>query len=867
MWRFTRRTDEDFASEIDAHLTIETDRLIAEGLSPDEARDVARRSFGNVVGAQERFHEAHRWVWLEQLAQDLRYAWRGLCHAKAFAATTVVTLAIAIGLVTVIFAVFNVYVLRPFAVHDPHSLYEIAWLAPDARGRTFNVRELEELTRRTDLFDAVVADSTRLVSSAGGRVVVSFVSGNYFETLGPRIGLGRGLASFDALAPGAAPVVVVSDDAWTRLFDRDPGVIGRHLDLNGLPFVVVGVLRPEFSGLDESPRDAWVPLTMFGAVTGQDLFGPEQPRQVTVTARLRRGVTAEQTEAALTPFVRRVTNRRDNVRPGVEARATPNPITFKLLALLSPVFAAFGLVLVTACANVSNVMLARANTRHREMAVRLSMGASRGRVVRQLMTEGLLLAVLAGVGGLLVASLALRGGVAMFLSALPPSVAALTRVVPLPFDHRVFAFAMGVAVFSSVAFALVPALQATGLTLTDALRGQPTGKLRAALLRDALVVGQVTVSLVLMVAAATLVRNGAALDRADPVIVTQGVTVLSPQVDDPTLLAKAVGTLTADPRVDAVAVASRRPLSELLRKIPVAPVPGSAVPTPYTFISSAYFSILSIPIVRGRGFLAEEAREQARVAIVSAATSRAFWPGQDPIGRTVRIEASGPELDTLPGYSEVTVVGVAKDVVSGMIFDGVDAGHIYLPTSATGQRPVAVLVRGHADRDLTPGAVATAVRGVHSDPLAFDTMPLDEMLALQMFPLRMASWIGCVLGVVALALSVSGLYGVLTYTLSQRTKEIGIRMALGATAGAVVRLVMRQSARLTGLGVALGLTLAFAAMKTLSTFVELRNVSIVDGVAFGTALGLVLTSAAIAAYFPASRATRVNPAQTLRSDP
>ncbi len=227
MWGTRRRTDEDFSSEIDAHLALETDRLIEDGLSPEAARDAARKKFGNAVAAQERFHEANHWIWLEQLAQDLRYAVRGLWHSRAFTATTVATLAIGLGLVTVVFAIFNAYVLRPFAVRDPYRLHQIVWSAPDAYGGSFRWDDYEDLRGRRDLFRDAIAESTRYVSSDNRPILAGFVSGNYFEALGARVLLGRPIASFDAGAPGSSPVAVLTDDGWARLFDRDPGVVGR----------------------------------------------------------------------------------------------------------------------------------------------------------------------------------------------------------------------------------------------------------------------------------------------------------------------------------------------------------------------------------------------------------------------------------------------------------------------------------------------------------------------------------------------------------------------------------------------------------------------------------------------------------------
>jgi predicted permease len=807
-------------------------------------------------------------LWLEQLVTDLRYACRGLWKNRTFTATTVLTLAVGLGLVTVVFSIFDAYVLRPFAVRDPYSLHVLGWESRDSQGWRFSWREFQELRNRADLFDDVSAERTQFVFSKSRQLFAGFVSGNYFEMLGARVSQGRPLADFDVKAPGTGAVAVLSDQAWTQLFNRDPGAIGKTIELNRESLVIVGIMRPEFSGLDDSPRDVWVPLTMYQAVAKQDLFGPDQPREMVLTGRRRRGVSAAQAQGALTPYMTTVSGRSDAVHASVLPRATPAPFSLELIALLSPVFTAFALVLVAACANVSNVMLARANGRHREIGVRLSLGASRGRVVRLLMAEGVMIAGLAGLAGLALAAITLRAGLALFVAMLPPSVAAMIRVVPLDFDYRVFLFAAVAAAAATLLFALVPALQATRGTLTHALRGEAGAVVRTSTLRNLLVTGQVTVSLVILIASATLVRNGLTLNNIDLGLETDGVVSVNQHGPGGSLIPRAAAVLAADPRVEMVTVTNTNPLFEQYRQTLVTPVgSASAVATRYTFVSPEYFPILRIPIVRGREFRADEAASEAPVGIISAATARAFWPDADPIGKTVHIDASTAEADsTLRGYGNIEIVGVAKDVVTGFVYDGKDRAHLYLPTSPSGTHTGALLVRGRAPVEFRRDTLPALLESVHPDPFTFEALPLGEVLALQMFPLRVASWIGSLLGAIAMALSVSGLYGVLTYILSQRTKEIGIRMALGATSARVLRLVMRQCARLAALGMTIGVALAFAVMKALSSVIHMRNVSIVDGGAFAAAVLLVSAAAALAAYVPARRATRINPSQALRAD-
>jgi predicted permease len=503
--------------------------------------------------------------------------------------------------------------------------------------------------------------------------------------------------------------------------------------------------------------------------------------------------------------------------------------------------------------------------------VRLSLGATRGRVVRQLLTEGLFIAVLSGCAALALAAWILRAGVVALFSTLPPTLAAIIRVVPLSLDYRVFLFALVVAAATTLAFALVPALQASRQRLTDALHGQRSGTRSAARLRSALVVAQVAVSLVLVVVALTLARNFRSLGALDLGYQTRGVTSINIRGDDARILGRLTDVLSADPRIAELAVTGGNPLFIASRNVAARPAAGPdplpAVATRYSFVSPEYFTILRLPIVRGRAFTSEEASAAAPVTIVSEATARAFWPTADPIGQRIAIErANGRPVEEIDGYPEVTVVGIVPDVVTGLLANGRDANHMYMPVHARHPQATALLMRPRSASELRGDALPELFRRTGVDAETFETVPLDEMRDAQMYPLRAAAWIGGILGTIALILSISGLYGVLSYTLSQRTREIGIRMALGATAGAVVALVMRQSVRLAGIGAIAGLGIAFAALRFLSSVVRLKEVTLLDVAPFAAALVLVLAATALAAYQPARRATRVDPAETLRAE-
>jgi predicted permease len=858
------RTHEDFSDEIQAHLDLETDRLVAEGWSRDRAAAEAQKAFGNVVRVKEQFYETSRWMWLEQLVQDVRYAARTLRRSPAFFATAVSTLTLGIGLATVAFTVFNAYVLRPYAIRNPSTLYQIGWRSDTSGGRAFRWSEYQELRDRTDLFDVVIAESTRFVTSQDRPLAVALVSDNYFDALAPAILFGRAVTA-DA---GERPVVI-SYQAWTRLFSRDPAAVGQTLSLNDRQFTVVGILRPEFTGLGDTPRDAWVSLVTYAQASSPDLIGTTQPRAIEVAARLRAGVSVDHAAAALTPFMAHaVTASRDEHVRGDVQPATPNPFTLQMLAVLSPVAAAFGLVLVTACANVSNVMLARAIARHREIGIRLSLGANRARIVRQLLTEGLVVAAVAGLLALALASVALQAATAAFFGTLPPSVAAILRLVPLDMDHRVFLFTFATATLATALFALMPALQASRVSLLDAVRGQGGSTTHGSRLRHALVVGQVAVSLILVVLAVTLARNGASIGSLDLGYQTAGVLSINVRGEHSELVRKAADVLATDSRIAQVTVTDGNPLFVRSRNVAAGPSerPG-AVPTRYTFVSPEYFDLLKIPVLHGRAFRLDEAARRSPVTIISQATAHAFWPGEDAIGKTIRIEPpNGRPVDALPDYQEVTVIGTVPDVVSGLVVDGHDGSHLYLAMTAASPHAEALLIRGRTLHEPRPADLQDQFRRVASDPQMFEVLPLEEMRALEIYPLQAASWVGVLLAGLALVLSVSGLYGVLVYMLAQRTREIGIRMALGATAAAVVRLVLQQCARLAGAGAAIGLIVAFSALKSLSSVIHLQTLTLVDAVAFTVAVAIVLGATAAAAYQPARRATRIAPSLALRAD-
>ena len=857
----SRRPHNDFRDEVHSHLVLETDRLIADGMSPDDARAEALRRFGNVAKVEERFYEASRVAWVDHLWRDVRYAIRGLRRAPSFVLITTLTLAVAIGLLTTAFAVVNGF-LRPYAIRDPGGLYQISWRARESGSPLFRWSDYDEFQRRTDLFSAVVGEDAHLVSSSGQPVLAAVVSLDYFDALGPAMRLGRGLAAIDSGANAA----VLSDPAWQRIFGRDPAILNREIELNGRMYRIVGVLGPEFSGLADQPRDVFVPLI---AADSAGAATPDaSPPGTIMVARLAAGVTVPQAEGALAGFMRARFDREQDVAAVVESHPGPNELTLQVIAILTPVFVPFVLVLVTACANVSNVMLARAIRRQREIAVRLSIGASRARVVMQLLTEGACLAAIAGAAGLALSAWGLRLVPELLVNTLPASLAPILRLPRLDFDVRVFAFVVGASTVATMLFALAPALQASRIRPVDSLRGLRHGSPRGARLRHTLVVAQVASALMLVVSAITLAHNGAGMSQHDLGFDPAGVISVNVRGTDDRAARPLADALFEDPRVADLSVTSGNPLFNASKKVAALPGGGQqATRTDLTFVSPEFFSMLRVPIDRGRSFTTAEARDAAPVAIVSDATALAFWPGEDPIGKSIRLDRTDDRrLTDLPGYPALTVIGTVRDMTTALLVAGHDRGHIYLPIARGNAQATAILVRGRGDRDLSPAVLQEIFRRVAPEPQIFEAIPLADIRDLQTWPLLAASWVGALLAAIAFGLGMSGLYGVLTYTLSDRQKEIGIRLALGASPRNVVALVLQQGGKLAATGAAIGLALALGGLGTLASVVHLRNVTLLDAGAFGIGIVLVVVATLAATAQPALRASRVSPSETLRTD-
>ena len=828
------------------------------------ATPVARITGDTGPTVREETRDAWGRRWLERFAQDARYAWRSFRRAPTFAVTVIATIALALGLNTMAFTIFDAYVLRPVAVRDPASLYQISWSDRAGNRHGFTWQD----------FQALTADPSALDESAAFRLLYSrldsapafgqLVTANYFSMLGVRASLGRTLVRSDAAEPGGPAIVVLSHDAWTSRFGADSSILGRTVRIRGHALQVVGVTAPGFAGLGDVPLDFWVPLTMNDVLfAGDSLFGQGTRESISIVGRVRPGVAAGQAEAWLASWLssRRAGDREPDrpVSAQLISRATGIELSPQFALFFAPIASAFVLVLLIACANVANMMLARGLARQREIGIRLSLGAARSRVFGQLLTEAVLLAVPAALAGFALSRFAIGAGVRLMFATIPAELAPYLHVVPLAPDGRVFVFMLLASLASALLFGLAPALQATRPDIVQATRGDFDSGYRPSRLRNGLVIGQVMVCVLLLICAGILVRGVGRLQHVDVGMHTHGIVCLGVNEHDGAR-DRALAVLRAQPDVRALAAASNPPFAGRYPTVVGGSERRDVRLLFYNLVSSAYFDLLEMPVVRGRRFSADEEREGAAVVIVSESTARALWPGRDPIGEWLRLapESAGPRLAT---RRDARVVGVVPDVALGTIIDPFDAPVAYYP-SAPDHAGMVLLARVTGAPEMTMRRLDATLAQLASGAIE-EIHTLDVYMIGSVYPFRAAYWVACALGAIALVLTVTGVYGVLSYVVAQRHKELGIRAALGAGASTIVGLVLGQSLQLCALGLAAGVPLALGVARLFAA--NIVKLHTFEPVAFAAGTVLVLLACLAAAYVPARRAGRVDPMEALRS--
>jgi macrolide transport system ATP-binding/permease protein len=850
-------------------------------------------------------------VLFEDLIADVRYALRQLRKNLGFTLAAVLTLALGIGVNTALFTVFDALLLRPLPLHEPHRLVNIAGNQPRSTkgSSTLSFPDFLEYWQANRLFSHVVATTyTRSVigdmadggGAAGGGsnssfIPFLFVSDNYFDALRPSMTLGRPFTGQGGRPAMLDDGVVLSHRCWQSRFSSDPAVVGKTIRLNNRNLTIVGVAGPDFMGTDlMRPVAGWAPMA-----TAPNFNRLERSRrnvEFELIGKLKPGVSQSQGEADLQAICRSLRQKFPNAVPAIERVAlsgagtlVPLPPGTKLPTFVIVVFIGFAVIMGIACANVVNLLLARASGRQREIAIRLATGSSRGRLVRQLLTESLVLSVLGAVAGIILSYWMLRGLYVLTLTSLPeiPDTTRELFSVNLAPDVRVYGFALALATLAGVVTGLAPALAASRADVNALLQGGGSlfnRGLAQSKLRNGLVVVQVALSLTLLVGAALFVRNLRAqmsveigMDTAHGIMVEAdwaGGGAVRP--GSGAFLPLLEQRLKSFPGVAAVGLSNcpilggpNQSTSQMKFK-DSATSESTVVSQRFSLVTPAYLSALGVPIDRGRMFTPDEAAADAAVVVISASAAQRHWPGRDAIGKQVLIETSafkgrssrGTASDQTMEFRTCEVIGVARDAVYADLFDS-DRAHFFLPSTA-GVRPFMVQLHIRTERD--PRAILREIRAIveSSGGLLKRQALLSEAAAAARAPAAISALLAAALGGLGLCLAVVGLSGVLTYQVNRRQREIGIRLAIGASPFMVVKTIVSEGMRLVLIGSVLGLVVGVASVQVVVSMVS--SINPVDPISFIFATVVLFILGLIACALPAFRASRINPVIALRTE-
>jgi len=877
-----RRKDRELQEELESHIQMHMEDNIRSGMTPAEARRQAMIKFGGIEATEEAYREQRGIPLLETLWQDLRFAMRVLRKNPGFTAVAVVTLALGIGANTAIFSVADRLLVRPLPVPRPERLALLGTHYGDEYSfDDFNYPLFRDYQRGNIVFSqlAVTGETTVGLGDGGAteRQRALLVSGNYFQMLGVEAAFGRTFDKTEGVEIDDAPVVVLSHGLWTRHFGADPRVIGRQVTLNSRVFTVIGVTPREFAGTTRGQTpDLYLPITMFGQLSSVRPGG-EHPLRTRlliwnqILGRLNDNISHAQAQAGMRKLAQEIyavtpTNTDTNlvVLSGAQGFAEGTREARLPLALL---LATAGLVLLIACANLANLQLARASTRSRDFAVRVALGAGRGRLMRGLLTENLVLALLGGSLGVIVAL-----WLTNLLEGFRVPGASFELVGRI--DGRVLVFTLLASLLTGVGFGLAPAWRASRTAMVPELKsgsGTETGRPRWSL-RNALVVLQVAFSLLLLVGAGLCVRSLQKLQRIDPGFEPSGVVLMSfdlglnyYSVERARQFAdQLLERVRAVPGIEAASLATATPLDGNLGGMSLGRLegydkkPDEHPSADLNLISPGFFHTLGVPILAGRDFGASDAGAGLNSVIINHAFAQRYWPGQNAVGKHIYQGDFGGSSD---GIWEI--VGVVKDVTSHRVQDAPSAA-MFRPLAQSPAKALTLSVRTAAKSSAVIPALRGLVRSLDANVPVFNVITLEQqkdgMLSLQ----RMAALLVSGFGALALLLSALGIFGVLAYSVSSRTREIGIRMALGARIANVLNLVMIQGLTLVLIGMLLGLAGSLALTRLLRGF--LYEISALDPFTFASALVLLTIVSVLACWLPARRASKVDPMVALRHE-
>jgi putative ABC transport system permease protein len=860
------RWDKERERELLAYLEIETDENMARGMMPEEARYAARRKLGNPMQIREEIYRMNSLGFIESLWQDLRCGARMLRKNAGFAVVAILTLALGIGANTAIFSVIEAVLLRPLPYDNPDRIVVVMESNPSKGFPQFSASPPNYMDWRKEStsFGQMSSVSRGDFVYTGGaepeRLTGANVAPSFFSVMGAQPGMGRTFLPEEDVV-GKASVVVLSHGLWTRRFGSDPQIVGKSLTLDGRSYRVVGVMQNGF----QFPRgvDLWLPSEFDELASSPQSRGAHYLR---VMARLKPGVTIEKAQAEMIAISKRLEQQYPKTNTGWTSKVvTLNQVTVgDIRPTLLVLFGAVGFLLLIACANVANLLLARATARQREIAIRFSLGASRLRIARQLLTESILLSGIATGAGLLLAEWAIRA-----IRLLPPSN--LPRAASIGLNLPVLGFAAGVAVLTGLLFGFGPALQITSgapaETLKEGGRSSSAGRQGV---RSALVVLETTLALVLLIGSGLLLKSFLRLQTVDPGfqykdIVTADISLPGSKYATDSqkiqFFVQVLERIQSAEGVKEVAAASGNPMEgsnlsfAFATKELEALAPADQPSAGYYVVSPSYFHTLGIPLLVGRYFARGDSAGSLRVAIISQAVAQRFFHDKSPIGQTIKIGVGAAE----PVSREI--VGVVGDVKD----DGLgEAGTMtaYEPYTQVAWGNMNFFLRGDGGPSQMAATLRSQVAVVDKDQPVADISTGEQWMAEAVAQPQLRTLLLSLFAALALVLASLGIYGVMSNTVAQRTHEIGVRMALGAGQSSVLRLVLSHAMRLTLLAIALGTAGAFALTRLMKSF--LFHVTPTDPATFVEVALFLFLVALLASYIPARRATRVDPLVSLR---
>jgi predicted permease len=895
-WQIRKRND-DLERELRSDLELEEEEQRDKGLLQEEARYAARRAFGNATLIRERTHEVWGWAALERFVCDLRYGLRQLRRFPGFTITAVLILALGIGAVTAVFSLIDAALLRMLPVNAPEQLVQLKTIGPGLPANdSFSYAAFQRLRQQAQVLAGLIAFRRQHnidleVDAQSGLAEGQAVSGSYFSMLGVRAVRGRTLDAADESA--ASPVAVIGYDYWRSRFALDPAIVGKKILLNNAPYTVIGVTEPEFYGLQAGARiDVSVPLTTFFLInpgyatkgTPYDVLKAPFRNWLAIIGRLQPGVTPERATSGLEPVFAQIKGELNASLAGTPGDSPVRRQTILALRMqIDPasqglstlreqfskplwiVMALVGLLLIITCANVANLLLARANTREKEIAVRLSLGSGKGRLMRQLLVESLLLALM---GGALGVGLAFWGSGSLLALMAHGRNPVMLSVHP---NTTVLAFAVGVSLLTAVIFGVLPAWRVTDVHpsqgLAQSARASAAPERHG--LGKALMVLQVAVSLVLAVSAGLLARSlsnlrnfypgfnreHVLLFHVDPPII--GITDVVPIYEQLT------GRIRQLPGIRTVSLSVHEPLSVNVSDTALKVQGVSAgeqddmTPVDVEPIGPAYFATMQTPILSGREFSDADRAGAPKVAIVNQSTARHFFGSANPVGRFVSIP--GYRADT----SWIEIVGVVRDIKVHNLRE-TSTPMLYVPMWQAPEGGATFEVRTTMDPTKVATAVLAAVKSVNGRLPIYSLKTLGDQLDDSLVEERLVASLSGTFGFMALLLTSIGLYGLMAYAVNRRTNEIGIRMALGAERNRIARMIVGEAMMLTGIGVALGLPATILASRLVAS--QLFGLRFDDPLTFSAASIIFALVAITASYLPARSAASIDPMSALRAE-